>query len=115
MTGADPAWVPTDCLVMGRFGMLLALLAAFACLLSVVSTFAMWEAVRAGHAASIGPIAGLGATTISGLLCILLASQHRWFRIVLLTLAVAVSAVVAAYVYVEPFRQWLNAALAWAK
>jgi hypothetical protein len=95
--------------------MLLALLAAFACLLSAVSTFAMWEAVRAGHVTSIGPIAGLGATTISGLLCILLASQHRWFRIVLLTLAVAVSAVVAAYVYVEPFRQWLNAALAWAK
>src|SRR5436190_9760864 len=81
--------------------MLLALLAAFACLLSAVSTFAMWEAVRAGHVASIGPIAGLGATTSSGLLCILLASQHRWFRIILLMLAVAVSAVVAAYVYVD--------------
>jgi hypothetical protein len=87
--------------------MLFALLAALACLLSAVSTFAMWEGVRAGHVASIGPMAGLGATGISGLLCILLASQHRWFKIVLLTLAVAVSAVVAAYVYVEPFRQWL--------
>jgi hypothetical protein len=92
-----------------------AVLAGLACILSAVSTFAMWEAARAGQVASIGPIAGLGATTISGLLCILLASQHRWFRIALLTLAVAASAVVAAYVYVEPFRQSFNAALAWAK
>ena len=49
------------------------------------------------------------------LLCILLGSQHRWFRIVLLALAVAGCAVFAAYLYVEPFRQWLKAALAWAR
>jgi hypothetical protein len=96
-------------------GMLLALLAAVACLLSAVSTFAMWDAVTAGHVASIGPVAGLGATGISGLLCILLASQRRWFRILLFALAIVGCAVFAAYVYVEPFRQWLNAALAWAR
>ena len=94
--------------------MLLALLAAFACLLSAVSTFAMWEAVRSGHVASIAAIAGLGATGISGLLCILLARQHRWLVIVLLTLVAAGCALFATYVFVEPFRRWCDVLMGWA-
>jgi hypothetical protein len=91
-----------------------ALLAGLACVLSAVSTFAMWDAVRMGHVASAGAIAGLGATGISGLLCILLARQQRWFVIVLLALVAAGGAVVAAYVFVEPFRRWCNTVMGWA-
>jgi hypothetical protein len=91
-----------------------ALLAGLACVLSAVSTFAMWDAVRMGHVASAGAIAGLGATGISALLCILLARQQRWFVIVLLALVAAGSAVVAAYTFVEPFRRWSNIVMGWA-
>ena len=62
----------------------LAALAGLACVLSAISTFAMWEAVRASHVASAGAIAGLGAIGVSGLLCLLLARQQRWFVITLL-------------------------------
>ena len=92
----------------------LAMLAGLACVLGAISTFAMWEAVRAGHVASAGAIAGLGATGISGLLCILLARQHRWFVILLLTLVAAGCALFAAYVFVEPFRRWCDALMGWA-
>ena len=89
-------------------------LAGLACVLSAVSTFAMWDAVRMGHVASVGAIAGLGATGISALLCILLARQQRWFGIVVLALVAAGGAMVAAYAFVEPFRRWCNAVMGWA-
>jgi hypothetical protein len=91
----------------------LALLAGLACALSAVSTFAMWEAVRAGQIALVGAIAGLGATGISGLLCILLAHQRRWFGIILLALVAAGCAVPVVYVFVEPFRRWCDAIVGW--
>jgi hypothetical protein len=91
-----------------------ALLAGLACVLSAVSTFAMWDAVRQGHVASAGPIAGLAATAISGLLCILLARQQRWLGIVLLVLVAAGGAVFGAYAFVEPFRRWCNTVMGWA-
>jgi hypothetical protein len=91
-----------------------AILAGLVCVLSAVSTFAMWEAVRAGHVASIGAIAGLGATGISGLLCLMLARQHRWFMNILLTLVAAGCAMLAAYAFVEPFRRWCDVTLGWA-
>ena len=90
-----------------------ALLAALSCLLGAISTFAMWEAVRAGQVATAGPVAGIGATAVSGLLCVMLARQHRWFGIVLITLVGAAVAVVAAYGLVEPFRRWADAMLGW--
>jgi hypothetical protein len=91
-----------------------ALLAGLACVLSAVSTFAMWDAVRAGHVASVGAIAGLGAAGLSGLLCILLARRLRWLTIVLLALvAAAGGGLLAAYVFAEPIRRWFDAALGW--
>lgn len=92
----------------------LAGLAGFACVLSAVSTFAMWEAVRMGQIASVGAIAGLGATGLSGLLCIPLARHQRWFGIILLALVAAGCAALGAYVFVEPFRRWCDAMLGWA-
>ena len=92
-----------------------AVLAGLACVLSAVSTFAMWEAVRVGHVASIGALAGLGATGISGLLCILLARQQRRIVIILLSLVAAGCALLAAYVFVEPFRRWCDALIGWAR
>jgi hypothetical protein len=92
----------------------LAVLAGLACVLSAISTFAMWEAVRAGHVASAGAIAGLGAIGVSGLLCLLLARQQRWFVITLLALAAVGCAFFAAYVFVEPFRRWCDALMGWA-
>lgn len=92
-----------------------AVLAGLACVLSAVSTFAMWEAVRVGHVASIGALAGLGATGISGLLCILLARQQRRIVIILLSLVAAGCALLAAYVLVEPFRRWCDALIGWAR
>ena len=91
-----------------------ALLAGLACLLSAVSTFAMWDAVRMSHVASAGAITGLGATGLSALLCILLARQLRGFSIVLLALVAAGGALFAAYVLVEPFRRWCNTVMGWA-
>ena len=91
-----------------------ALLAGLACVLSAVSTFATWDAVRMGHVASAGAIAGLGAAGISALLCILLARQLRGFSIVLLALVAAVGALFAAYALVEPFRRWCNTVMGWA-
>jgi len=92
----------------------LAALAGLACVLSAISTHAMWEAVRSGHVASIAAIAGVGATGISGLLCILLARQQRWFVITLLALAAAGCAFLVAYVFVEPFRRWCDVLMGWA-
>src|SRR5215207_374994 len=91
-----------------------ALLAGLACVLSAVSTFATWDAVRMGPVASAGAVAGLGATGLSGLLCILLARQLREFSIVLLALVAAVGALFAAYVLVEPFRRLCNTLIGWA-
>lgn len=92
----------------------LAGLAGLACVLSAVSTFAMWEAVRMGQISSVGAVAGLGATGLSGLLCILLARQQRWFGIILLALVATGFAVLGAYVFVEPFRRWSDATMGWA-
>jgi hypothetical protein len=92
----------------------LAALAGFACVLSAISTLAMWGAVRSGHVASISAIAGLGATGISGLLCVLLARQQRWFVITLLALAAVGCAFFAAYVFVESFRRWCDVLMGWA-
>ena len=92
----------------------LAALAGLGFVLGAISAFAMWEAVRSGHVASIAVIAGLGATGISGLLCIMLARQHRWFVIILCTLVAAGCSALAAYVFVEPFRRWCDVLMAWA-
>jgi hypothetical protein len=91
----------------------LALLAALACLLGAVSTLAMWDAVRMGHVTSVGAIAGLGATRLSGLLCILLARHRRWFRIALLALVAVGGGMFAAYLFAEPIRRWFDAAMGW--
>ena len=91
-----------------------ALLAGLVCVLSAGSTFAMWDAVRMGHVASAGAIAGLGATGTSALLCILLTRQQRWFGIVLLAMVAAGGALFAAYAFVEPFRRWCNTVMGWA-
>ena len=90
-----------------------ALLAGLACVLSAVSTFAMWDAVRAGHVASVGAITGLGATGLSGLLCILLARRLRWLTIVLVALVAVGGGSFAAYLFVEPIRRWFDAAMGW--
>ena len=92
----------------------LAALAGLGFVLGAISAFAMWEAVRSGHVASIAVIAGLGATGISGLLCILLARQQRWFVITLLALAAVGCAFLVAYVFVEPFRRWCDVLMGWA-
>jgi hypothetical protein len=92
----------------------LALLAALACLLSAVSTLAMWDAVRTGHVASAGAIAGLGAAGISGLLCILLARRQRQFGIALLALVAAGGGPLVAYLFVEPIRRWADAVMGWS-
>jgi len=92
----------------------LALLAALACLLSGVSTAAMWEAVRTGHVASAAAIAGLGAMGISGLLCILLARRQRWFGIALLALVGGGGGLLVAYLSVEPIRRWADALMGWS-
>jgi len=91
----------------------LALLAALACLLSAVSTLAMWDAVRMGHVASAGAIAGLGAAGISGLLCVLHARKQRWPGIALLALVAVGGGLLAAYLFVEPIRRWADAAMGW--
>jgi hypothetical protein len=91
----------------------LALLAGLAFVLSAVSTFAMWEAVRMGHVASVGAIAGFGATGLSGLLFILLARQRRW-GVFLLALVAVGAGLFAAYVFVEPFRRWYDAVMGWS-
>ena len=89
----------------------LALLAALACLLSAVSTLAMWDAVRTGHVASAGAIAGLGAAGISGLL---LARRQRQFGIALLALVAAGGGLLVAYLSVEPIRRWADALMGWS-
>ena len=91
-----------------------ALLAALACLLSAVSTFIMWEAVRAGHVASAAAIASLGATGLSGLLCILLAPWRRPLGIALLALVAAGGGLLAAYLLVQPIRRWADALMGWS-
>jgi hypothetical protein len=93
--------------------MALALLAGLACALSAVSTLAMWEAVRAGHVATVAPITSLAAAGISGLLCILLARQQRWFVIILVAVVAAGAGLLGAYVYLEPFRRWWDAMMGW--
>lgn len=55
----------------------LAAAAGFSCVLSAVSTLAMWDATRTGGVPWITPIAGLGATIVSGVVCYSLLASRR--------------------------------------
>jgi len=105
---------PADQRRLGEAGASMrAVMAGLACLLSGVSTFAMWEAVASGHVATIGPLAGLGAAGLSGVLCITLIRQP-YIRVLLLLVALC-GGLLAAYTLVQPFHQWVDALLGWRR